>query len=327
MADQTLNALSEMRHECRACGHCCHGHRVRLEDADEVALVESQAATLGIANPIEDGALRVQNGGCVFLESDQLCRIHKAFGATSKPRVCQQYPLRVSLTEIGWRVGIDPGCTNNWRSWRTGPIVAVVSLLEPHDNRRAPDPAEAQLLYFAAQRGMTIAAMISQIAEVGGVPQTGDGASDDLPEGFAGRLAARLKAMNLPRFLAAPAVGDGIRSCLGHLPAMVASLDPEAPPEWEGRLDKASDAFTIEVLKRHLFLRVGDEPLPDFGQAIVLLAGAVACAWADARPEVYGPAISSWAKAMRHRAFWAALIPRPETLAWLVTGRRQPTSD
>jgi len=320
-----LKALSPMRHECHACGHCCHGHRVRLEDAAEIALVESQAAALGVANPVEEGALRVENGGCVFLDPDQLCKIHKAFGLTQKPRVCQQYPLRVSITESGWRVGIDPGCTNNWRSWRSGAVVPIAPLLRPHDNRRPPDNAEAQLLYFAAQRGMTIAAMIAQIAEVGGVTSTSDGSDDDLPAGFAGRLVARLKAMNIARFLAAVAVGDGIRNCLAHLPAAIAALDPEAPPPWQG-LAADSDAFALEVLKRHLFLRVGDEPLPDFGQAIVLLSGAVACAWADPRPEVFGPALSSWAKAMRHRAFWASLIPRPETLAWLVTGRRQPAA-
>lgn len=324
MTEHKLKALSEMRHECGACGHCCHGHRVGLQGPDEVALLEEQAIALGVENPVEDNALRMVDGHCVFLDTDQLCRIHKVYGLQAKPRVCQQYPLRIGLTESGWRVGVDPGCTNNWRSWKLGPLVKVEPLLQPHDNRREPDPAEAQLLMFAAQRGMTIASMIGQIAEVGGVPSLSDGSVDDLPPGFAGRLVARLKAMNLPRFLAVVSVGDGIRSCLGHLPAMIANLDPNAPPTWIGRVDKDSDEFALEVLKRHLYLRVGDEPLPDFGQAVVLLAGAVAAGWADPRPEVFGPAVSSWAKSMRHRAFWAALIPRPETLVWLITGRRQP---
>jgi len=309
---ERLIALKVLRHECRACGHCCHGHRIRLEDAEEIALVESQAKALGIDLPVVDGALRVVRGACVFLDQDQLCRIHKTFGATQKPRVCQQYPLRVGQTEDGYRVGIDPGCSNNWRSWRTGPEVPIVALVRPHDNRREEHGIETRLLELASEPGMSIALLLSSVTQAP--------ARDELPAGFAGRLAARLKAMNLPRFLAAEAVGAGIRSSLGHLPALIATLDPDAPRAWRGVLDPESDAFAIELVARHLFLRVGDEPLPEVGQVIVLLCGAIACAWADARPEVFGPALSSWAKAMRHRAFWAALVPRPETLAWLATG-------
>jgi hypothetical protein len=316
---QTVAALSEMRHQCGACGHCCHGHRIRLED-DEIAIVEAHGVHFGVADPIVDGALRIEDDGCVFLDSDNLCKIHKVFGLTAKPRVCQQYPMRVSLTEDGYRVGIDPGCSNNWASWRTGPVSPFTSLVRPHDNRRPPDPAERQLLSAACRPGMTVAGVLRVLAAAGGVSAS-EGEADDLPVGYASRLAQRLAAMNLPRFLAQPAVGHGIRSCLAHLPALIDALDPAAPPAWPGRLGVDEDAFALEVLKRHLFMRLGDEPLPEFGQAVVVLSGAVACGWADPRPEVFGQALSSWAKAVRHRAFWAALIPRPETLRWLITGQ------
>lgn len=318
----SVAALSELRHQCGACGHCCHGHRIRLEDDEEIARVLAHGVHFGVSDPIVDGALRIEDDGCVFLDSDNLCRIHKVFGLTAKPRVCQQYPMRVSLTEDGFRVGIDPGCSNNWATWRSGPISPFTSLVRPHDNRRPPDDAERQLLTAASQPGMTVAGLLRALAAAGGVaPDGADPAPDELPPGYANRLAQRLKAMNLPRFLAQPAVGHGIRSCLAHLPETIAALDPTSPPAWSGRLGADEDAFALEVLRRHLFLRVGDEPLPDFGQAVVMLSGVVACGWADPRPEVFGPALSSWAKSVRHRAFWAALIPRPETLRWLVTGQ------
>jgi Fe-S-cluster containining protein len=319
---KTVHALSELRHACGACGHCCHGHRVRLEDDEEIAKIEAHGVHFGIADPVVDRAMRVEDDGCVFLDTDKLCRIHKVFGSAAKPRICQQYPVRVGLTEEGFRVGIDPGCSNNWVSWRSGPITPFTSLVRPHDNRRSsPDGAEARLLAIASEPGMSVAGMLRAIAAAGGAPAEGGG--DDLPDDYAGRLSARLKAMKMARFLAEPAAGNALRQCLGHLPALIDTLDPEAPPSWRGRLGEDNEAFSLDTLKRHIFLRVGDEPLPDFGQAIVLLSGAVTCGWADPSPEVYGQALSSWSKAMRHRAFWAALIPRPETLRWLVTGITQ----
>ena len=78
---------------------------------------------------------------------------------------------------------------------------------------------------------------------------------------------------------------------------------------------KGIDPTRIDALCEEVaaLARQGFEP-------VIVTSGAIACGWADARPEVFGPALSSWAKAMRHRAFWAALVPRPETLSWLATG-------
>ena len=97
MSDPTIMIMSELRHACRACGDCCRGQRIRLEDAEEIAKVEAQGVALGVADPVVDGALRAADGACVFLDTDQLCRIHKAYGLAEKPRVCQQYPVRVAL--------------------------------------------------------------------------------------------------------------------------------------------------------------------------------------------------------------------------------------
>lgn len=315
-----FSALAPLRHACAACGHCCQGHRVRLLDQAEVDKVLVQAAALGIADPIVDGALRVEGGSCVFLDDARLCRIHKTFGLREKPRVCQQYPLRSILTEEGPRIGIDPGCSNNWRTWRTGPAADATPLVPSHDKRRDDPGPEAPLIALASVPGLRLSSFLGQL--VGGHRPTGPAnpSGDELPAGLAERLAQRLRAMNLPRLLAFDDLGAGIRESLAHLVPMIAALDPASPPRWAGVLEPESDAFALEVIRRHLFLRTGDEPLPEVGQVIVLAAGAIACGWADPRPEVFGPAMSSWAKAMRHRAFWAALVPRPETLTWLATG-------
>jgi len=314
-----FSALAPLRHACGACGHCCYGHRVRLLDQGEIDKLHVQAAALGVTDPVVDGALRFEGGGCVFLDTDRLCRIHKTWGLHEKPRVCQQYPLRSIDTEDGPRIGIDPGCSNNWRSWRTGPSVDADPIVPSHDKRRDDPGPEAPLIALLSMPGLRVAGFVGHV--IGADPSRRP-SGDELPEGFAERLVARLKAMNLPRFLAFTDVGAGIQESLAHLPPMIAALDPAAPPRWAGILEPDSDAFALEVMRRHLFLRVGDEALPEVGQVLVLAAGAIACGWADPRPEVFGPALSSWAKSVRHRAFWAALVPRPETLTWLATGAR-----
>lgn len=321
----TMHLLSSLRHECRACGHCCHGHRVSLQDDEEIKLIEEHGVALNVEEPVVDGAMRTVDGHCAFLDkSDNLCRIHKVFGMEAKPFVCQQYPLRVSITEHGWRAGIDPGCTNNWASWRTGAPAKLEALVKPHKNVRDPDPAEGQLLHIATQEGMTVPLMLQVLCEIAGGELDEDQPDETLPPGFAARLTARLKAMRLARFLAVPMVGNSMRECLNHLVPLVESLDGDNPPPLV--LSDEQHAFTIDLVKRILWQRVGDKSLPDYGQVVVFLAGAVLCGWADPRPHIYGPAISAWARVMRHRGFWAGIVPRPETLQWLMTGQLNETS-
>lgn len=102
-----------MSHACRHCGASCQGLRVRVHD-DEREGIERRAVELGVQQPFSGPFLRQNWGTCVFYEAG--CRLHRAFGADSKPRACRAFPERT---------GIDPACfhpgehasTELWGTW------------------------------------------------------------------------------------------------------------------------------------------------------------------------------------------------------------------
>jgi hypothetical protein len=318
MSDVPLRALSTPRHACHACGNCCYGHRITLQGPDEVTRIAAFGVHFGIAEPIDDGALATVDGHCVFLGEDRLCNIHRAFGGEAKPGVCQQYPVRFSRAEDGLRVGVDPGCTSVWRSWRDGPAIDLTQTAATHDIRGAVDPSERALLAMAQDPRMTVARLLTIIA--GGEPTLAT-AGEPLPPGLATRLATRLKAMNLRRFVDSDAVGAGLRAPLDGVTRLVETLDPALPPAWLGRLAPESDAFALEIVRRHLYMRLGPADLAPVGQVLLLLSGAVAAAWADPSPRAFGEATSTWARACRYPAFRFAFLPSDAAVAWLATGR------
>jgi hypothetical protein len=317
MQSPPLRALSQPRHACHACGNCCYGHTIRLVGPEEQARIEACAVTLGVERPVEAGVLRAVDGHCVFLGEDRLCDVHRAFGSAAKPLVCQQYPVRVALAEDGLRVGIDPGCTSVWRSWRDGPAIDVDTALAPHDIRLPPgaDPASEALLAMAQHPAMTVARLLGRITGQPSAP----GADLALPPSLGDRVLARARALRLRRFLDDPALGDGLRAPLAHVADWLEGPAAHAAPAWQ--LDPALDAFVLDCVRSALFLRLGGEDLPTVGRVTLLLAGALVCGWADPNPERFGPALSTWARASRYRAFWQGFFPRPETLQWVATGR------
>jgi Fe-S-cluster containining protein len=318
MSEPPLRALSTPRHACHACGNCCFGHRITLQGPDEIARITAFGAHFGIAEPIDDGALATVDGHCVFLGEDRLCNIHRDFGGEAKPGVCQQYPIRFSRAEDGLRVGVDPGCTSVWRSWRDGPAIALTQTAATHDIRGAVDPSERALLGMAQDPRMTVARLLTIIS--GGQPTLAP-EGEPLPAGLAERLARRLKVMNLKRFTDSEVVGDGLRLPLLGVVRFIEGLDPALPPAWLGRLDAESDALALEVVRRHLYMRLGPADLPPVGQVLMLLSGAVAAGWADPAPPAFGEALSTWARACRYPAFRFAFLPDQATVAWLATGR------
>jgi Fe-S-cluster containining protein len=320
MQNLPLRALSQPRHACHACGNCCYGHKIRLVGPEEQARIEDCGQKLGVENPVEDGVLRAVDGHCVFLGKDRLCDIHRAFGGEVKPLVCQQYPIRVSVAEDGLRVGIDPGCTSVWRSWRDGPAIAVDTALAPHDIRmpEGADGAGEALLSMAQHPAMTVSRLLWIIS--GGQPPMRS-AGDPLPPGFASRVLDRARALRLRRFIDDDSLGEGIRAPLLHVAEWVEALEDGATPVWLGQLAPELDAFVMECVRSSLFMRLGDDDMPTVGHVTLLLAGALVCGWADPTPERFGPAMSTWARASRYRAFWQGFFPRPETMQWLATGR------
>jgi Fe-S-cluster containining protein len=127
-------ALHTLAHICVGCGRSCQGHVVGpLEEAYVERLkglhaaLEAEFPDLVGLSPIrverfkekEITALAVrEDGTCIYLGDDKLCRIHKKFGSAAKPMVCRLYPLNLVQTEDAVRVGTPLRCYMHHKSYR-----------------------------------------------------------------------------------------------------------------------------------------------------------------------------------------------------------------
>jgi lysine-N-methylase len=97
------------RWDCTGCGKCCRGNIVPLDEDDLRRLREQQwdkqPEYRGVRTIVRLG-LRLfsrsryrlaqrDDGRCVFLTDDGLCRIHQRFGFDAKPLICRMYPLQL----------------------------------------------------------------------------------------------------------------------------------------------------------------------------------------------------------------------------------------
>lgn len=310
--DRTV-ALGPVRHSCHRCGTCCTGWRVRLADTGEQRRLIRQAEILGVEQPIEEGSLRRVDGRCAFLGADNMCRIHARFGHDQKPLVCQFFPRRALVAGDVVRVGADPGCTSTWKSWHNGPLLDLSPIPSPRAESFPAELAAAEegLIGLAGADGMTLALFWGVVA--------GDrSAMPELPLGLIGRLATRLK--HIAPYLRDPDNGDIAGGWLFPMADAIDAVDVARPPSIVGRLDAEQEAFALEVLRRTLFLRLGDEVIPPIGQALLWLGGVLAAAWADPRPERFGPALSAWSRVSRLTNFWAPLMPDTAMARWVLSG-------
>jgi hypothetical protein len=85
-------------------------------------------------------------------------------------------------------------------------------------------------------------------------------------------------------------------------------------------LSPAEDAWAVESTRRMVYLRLAAEIPWGAGIALLVLSGAVICAWADPEPDAFGPALASWNRAIRAQPFWARLLPDQPRLQWLAQG-------
>jgi lysine-N-methylase len=94
------------RWDCHNCGICCYGSIVRLSEQDRQKLRQQgwdkHPDYLGTPIMVREGWFSSQyhlaqrdDGSCVFLTSDGLCRIHKEFGLEAKPLFCQMFPRQI----------------------------------------------------------------------------------------------------------------------------------------------------------------------------------------------------------------------------------------
>ncbi len=254
--------------------------------AEERERLCSQAAELGIVDPLDGELIRQESWRCVFLSDEHLCRIHSRWGFDQKPAVCQQYPLAVvSVDTPTTRVAIDPGCANAWRDWRDGPDVELRAHVMSDGRRTIEWEAEEEaLLALLDPEARDLTAILDAL-------QTS-------PE----EIASRLSTSNLELRLIHPGNSGAIRDRLSHVAAFIGTLGPPPPLD----LTPEQESWGIEVARRFLYIRPSRDGRP-LTHAIAMLVGVYACGWADPDPERFGPALSAWSRAMRTDA-WRTLF-------------------
>ena len=108
-------ALHEQRYSCHGCGNCCRDFTVQLREADLRKLSE-QGWEKKMGEPVAIEFRGVQylrqreDGACVFLMDDGLCRIHKEFGFAAKPIACQLFPFHITPGAGGLAGGLNFAC-------------------------------------------------------------------------------------------------------------------------------------------------------------------------------------------------------------------------
>jgi hypothetical protein len=292
----------DLHHTCLGCGGSCRGVNARAVDDAERARITTLAAELGVEEPWVDGRLRrTEDDACVFLDADERCRLHAAYGAEAKPRICAQYPVVAVHTGTEVRAGIDPGCFTHLATWKTGPA------LRPGAVRAArvvlSQPAEADETRVLACCGAdTLAALLRGLAEAPGA---------GLPEGFLTMTAARVRVAELGRVTARPGYGAAVRTALAPLAA--ADLDlPWRPPAPE------LEAYAVDCVRRAVALRLLDHLGSPTVAAFLMAVGGVAAAMARLEDRAFGAAIAAWSRGLRTRPFVEALLPDRNALgSWV----------
>lgn len=102
MATASLKLPVIQNWSCHNCGGCCREHLIEITE-DEKRRIDQQKWSAADGIPTERpviqqmGANRYRlahkdDGSCVFLDDQGLCRIHAKFGEPAKPLACQVYP-------------------------------------------------------------------------------------------------------------------------------------------------------------------------------------------------------------------------------------------
>ena len=99
-----VTANAGQKWDCQACGICCRGSIVPLTEKDLEQLKSQGWAShpdfenQPITTPFGNGhrLAHREDGSCVFLQEDGLCRIHAEHGYETKPTPCRMFPLQLA---------------------------------------------------------------------------------------------------------------------------------------------------------------------------------------------------------------------------------------
>jgi lysine-N-methylase len=221
---------------CTQCGDCCRTTNIVLVPGEEERLrtldwrgrePDLKEGSTVVSTSLPDGRqvrrlARHQDGACVYLGADQLCRIHKHFGADAKPLMCRLYPF--AFYPLADRITVD--CAFSCRSISQGTgapaverapewtaLLGEVTNLERRPHRLTRQRAlsgellwefEQYLLGFLADHTMPLFDRVRCCLQFARLATTGDPAT---------QAAAKLReaiARGLPRQIARIPRGGGM---------------------------------------------------------------------------------------------------------------------
>lgn len=107
-------AVREQRYSCHGCGNCCRDFTVQLRPEDLEKLRKQEwESKLGGPVTIEFRGVTFlrqrEDGACVFLMENGLCRVHAEHGFTAKPIACQLFPFHLLPASGGGGRGVEMG--------------------------------------------------------------------------------------------------------------------------------------------------------------------------------------------------------------------------
>ncbi len=116
-----LRVASHSRHTCKLCGGGCRSYDVMLTEREARRLdlamwrpllhdVPDDAPLVVLDEATHQYTLNKVNDRCVFLDTDELCIVHKSAGMDAKPIACQFFPLQAVQAPDGLHLSLNVGC-------------------------------------------------------------------------------------------------------------------------------------------------------------------------------------------------------------------------
>jgi len=143
---------------CHNCGGCCTQHLIEItEEERQRVLSQNWSAADGVTQPPVVNMARWpraprwrlahrEDGGCVFLNEQGLCRIHAKFGEAAKPLACRVYPYALHPHGKSVAVSLRFSCPSVIRNagqpvnQQTADLKTIEALLVPPHAERIPAP-------------------------------------------------------------------------------------------------------------------------------------------------------------------------------------------